>query len=154
MTLEERQVLKSEYKTIAEFLGYEYFPYSNTKGIQEKEYPGWFKPMCLPSLKHGENLFRLYMYKSPCFICRKTIDLDFDRDWGRLMSAVEKIESIRDQRYGRFIVSISEDGCAIQSTNKTKETNYSKSYIVKDNKKRAVYQSVLLFIEWYNKNLK
>lgn len=80
-------------------------------------------------------------------------ETEFDKNWNKLMQAVEKIESIRHQKYGRFIVTISEDTCLIRSTNVTKNDIYSKLYVSRDNKIRAVYESCLLFVKFWN-NLK
>jgi hypothetical protein len=70
--------------------------------------------------------------------------------WQGLMRIVSKIESLESQKFGRFIVQIYDDCCTIQATNRTKENTYSKLYCSKD-KKNSVYQSILLFLEWYNK---
>ena len=151
MTLEERNQLREEYKTIASFMGYEHFPFSNNGTIQNKEYPGWFKPV---KLSNDMGEFRLYVYKSPCFVARKTLDLDFKHNWEMLMKVVGKIEKIQHQKYGRFKVKIEDDSCLIQSTLKGKESTYSKVYVSPNNKKQAVYESCLMFVEWYNSNIR
>ena len=79
--------------------------------------------------------------------------LNFNKDWNKLLEVVEKIESIRHQKYGRFIVTIAEDTCLIRSTNITKNDIYSKLYVSKNNKIGAVYESCLLFVKFWN-NLK
>ena len=77
-------------------------------------------------------------------------ETDFDKNWNKLMQAVEKIESIRHQKYGRFIVTIAEDTCLIRSTNVTKNDVYSKMYCTKGNKLNSVYNSCLMFVEFWN----
>ena len=76
--------------------------------------------------------------------------VNFSDDWNKLLEVVEKIESIRHQKYGRFIVTISEDTCLIRSTNITKNDIYSKMYVSKNNKIGAVYESCLLFLKFWN----
>lgn len=73
------------------------------------------------------------------------------QDWDNLMLIVNHIESIESQRWGRFIVTIKDDCCSIQATNRTKEGTYSKSYCSGD-KFNSVEKSVEMFFEWYNKN--
>lgn len=149
-----KEQLKIEYKIIAKFLGYTYFPYSNEKGVQNKEYPGWFNTsMC--DLKHPETgeCVRILGYKGNSYICRNTIGLNFKFDWNMLMKVVKFIETIKNTKYGGFNVIIEGDNCLIQSRNKTKSSAYSKSYLGNGNKLNAVYYSCLMFIEWYNENI-
>lgn len=81
------------------------------------------------------------------------VDVDFDtvkKDWNKLMGVVLKIESLNHQKFGKFKVIISDDCCTIQATNRTKENTYNKTYCSKT-KINSVYESVLLFLDWYNK---
>jgi len=70
-------------------------------------------------------------------------------DWNYLMKVVEKIESLQNQKFGKFKVIIQDDGCTIQATNRTKENTYSKSYY-SESKINSVIKSIELFIEWFN----
>ena len=72
-------------------------------------------------------------------------------DWAYLIRLVEHIESMESQKFGKFKVMIQGDGCTIQATNRTKENTYSKSYY-SSTKSKAVYESLILFIEWFNQN--
>ena len=89
-------------------------------------------------------------YKNSNYIVRKTQDLNFSSDWNKILKVVEKIESIRNQKYGRFKVTIVDDCCLIQATNSSKSDTYSKSYCTKGNKLNSVYNSCLMFVEFWN----
>lgn len=78
-------------------------------------------------------------------------DNELPSDWNLLGKLVGEIEAIRSQRWGRFIVTIKDDCCSIQATNRTKEGTYSKSYCSGD-KFNSVDKSVKMFFEWYNKD--
>ena len=82
------------------------------------------------------------------------LDLNFRYDWNKLMEVVSFIEEIKNVKYGGFKVIIEKDYCLIQSLNKSKSSAYSKSYWSNGNKMNAVYNSCLMFIEWYNENVK
>lgn len=69
-----------------------------------------------------------------------------DSSWEEIMEAVEAVERMSSTKYGRFIVTIKEDCCLIQSTNKTKESSYSRMMCLK-NKKESVVESLKPFFE-------
>ena len=129
--------LKEGYKLIAEFMEYIYIPHTDTSDDD----PGWYKKI------NSEN--PRYSHKSPGYISRNTLSLNFRHDWGNLMRVILKIESLNHQKFGRFLVNISDDCCTIQATNRTKENTYNKTYCSKT-KINSVYESVLLFLDWYN----
>ena len=83
---------------------------------------------------------------------QSSVIVSFENNWNRIMTVVEKIESIQNQRYGRFQVTIKDDCCLIQATNSGKDDTYSKMYCTKGNKINSVYNSCLMFVEWYNNN--
>ena len=122
--------LPEEYKKIADFMGYTYRNPDKTNGVV---IPGWYFSEDLNS-----------------WICKGTRDLKFKYSWQELMRVVLKIESLKSQRFGGFKVIIHEDVCTIQAHERKKENTYSKTYASKT-KINSVYQSVLLFIDWYNK---
>ena len=70
-------------------------------------------------------------------------------NWDDLMLQVENIESIKDQRYGRFIVTIKEDICLIESTRKSK-SSYTAFKSEKGSKYDVVSATVQDFLNWYN----
>lgn len=80
-------------------------------------------------------------------------ETNYSLDWNHLMEIVEKIESLPSQRYGGYSVTIFQNKCTIQTWARTKESGYSRTYQTEDSKRKlkAVYESCLLFIEWYNK---
>lgn len=124
-------VLKDQYKKIAEFMGYFYVSHNEGSDLG----PGWYYS------KHPKN----------GFICRNTKTLNFKYDWQMLMRVVLKIEALVSQRFGGFKVTIIDDCCTIQANLRRKENTYSKSYCSKT-KLNSVYESVILFIDWYNSN--
>ena len=134
MTTEESKIQKENYRLLANFLGWHHLPIT-----ENQVNGGWYY-----------NDKWLSNYKNSNYINRKTQDLNFSSDWNKLLKVVEKIESIRHQKYGRFIVTISEDTCLIRSTNITKNDIYSKLYVSRNNKIRAVYESCLLFVKFWN----
>ena len=147
--------LKQEYKVIAEFLGYTYFPYSNEKGVQNKEYPGWFDTSQY-DFKHPltKQEVRIFGHKSKSYICRHTIGLNFKFDWNMIMKVVNHIEKLENTKHGGFKVLIDRDCCLIQSRNRTKSSGYSKSYCGNGNKFVAVYYACLEFVRWFIENIK
>lgn len=82
----------------------------------------------------------------------EALSLNFRHDWNSLMRVVDRIEKLESQKFGGFHVHIDKDCVLIQAKNRTKESTYSKMYCGNKDKKKAVYESVLLFIEFWNKN--
>lgn len=117
-----------EYKLLADFMGWGYD--ASKDGIGRE---GWF----------DENTF----------VVNDILDMEFNSDWNMLMKVIDKIESIKHQKYGRFTVDIENDCCKISATNRTKETTYNKTYCVSGNKLKSAYNAVIMFIEWYNTNI-
>ena len=144
MDKETRNKLREEYKLIADFLGWRYIPVNFDSDT--KLCTGWHKPILMrggapPTLYVGE--------KNPGFVVRKTLDLNFRYDWRMLMEIVLFIESIEDKKHGGFRVIIDSDCCTISSKLKSKETSYSTTFCSKGGKKKAIYESILLFINFY-----
>ena len=146
MNRDDKAILREEYKLIAEFLGWHYFPY-NLDG-DSKLWAGWHKAVKVKT-EDPPKLGVVVRGKNPGFITRKTLDLNFRYDWGKLMEVVEFIESLEDRKHGGFRVIIDSDCCTITSKLKSKETSYNTSYCSKGDKKKAVYESILLFINFY-----
>ena len=152
--MQQQTEIEKEYEYIAKFLGYTYFPYSDKKTVQFKEYPGWFNTVNCTNSDNSNNQDRVFTYTSKAYVCRTTSDLNFRNDYNQLLKIVEYIEKLQDRRHGGFKVIIDDDCCLIHSKNKTKiGIAYSKMYCGKNDKKEAIYQSCLMFIGWYNKPL-
>ena len=145
MNKDDKARLREEYKLIAEFLGWHYIPYDAES--DSKLWAGWHKAVKV----NTEDTLELGVVrgKNPGFITRKTLDLNFRYDWGKLMEVVLFIESLEDRKHGGFKVIIDSDCCTISSKLKSKETSYNTSYCSKGDKKKAVYESILLFINFY-----
>ena len=145
MDKEARNRLREEYKLIAEFLGWHYIPYDVES--DSKLWAGWHKAVKV----NTEDTLELGVVrgKNPGFITRKTLDLNFRYDWRSLMEVVLFIESLEDRKHGGFRVIIDSDCCTISSKLKSKEISYNTSYCSKGDKKKAVYESILLFINFY-----
>ena len=141
---EERRKLREEYKIIADFIGWFYVPLNVENNL--KYTAGWHKPI---SIREGEPPILCVREKNCGFITRKTLDLNFRYDWRMIMKVVSFIEEINDKKHGGFKVIIDSDCCTICSKLKTKETSYSRTYCSKGDKKKAVYESILLFINFY-----
>ena len=101
-----------------------------------------------------KNIIKFDSKVSPCYVTRKILDLNFRYDWNKLMEVVNFIEEIKNAKYGGFKVIIERDCCLIQSLNRSKSSAYSKSYCDDGSKINTVYNSCLMFIEWYNENVK
>lgn len=69
--------------------------------------------------------------------------------WDDVMSKVEYIESIKDQKYGRFVVTIKSDICIIESIRRSKNSFKAFKSIGSD-KYDAVYRTVEDFLNWYD----
>ena len=69
--------------------------------------------------------------------------------WDDVMSKIEYIESIRDQRYERFVVTIKDDICIIETTRKSK-SSFKAFKTIGFNKYDAVTRTVEDFLNWYN----
>ena len=145
MNKDDKVRLREEYKLIAEFLGWHYIPYDAES--DSKLWAGWHKTVKV----NTEDTLELGVVrgKNPGFITRKTLDLNFRYDWRNLMEVVVFIESLEDRKHGGFKVIIDSDCCTISSKLKSKETSYNTSYCSKGDKKKAVYESILLFINFY-----
>ena len=145
MNKDDKARLREEYKLIAEFLGWHYIPYNPES--DSKLWAGWHKAVKV----NTEDTLELGIVrgKNPGFITRKTLDLNFRYDWGKLMEVVLFIESLEDRKHGGFKVIIDSDCCTLFSKLKSKETSYSRTYCSKGDKKKAVYESILLFINFY-----
>lgn len=145
MNKDDKARLREEYKLIAEFLGWHYIPYNPES--DSKLWAGWHKAVKV----NTEDTLELGIVrgKNPGFITRKTLDLNFRYDWGKLMEVVLFIESLEDRKHGGFRVIIDSDCCTLFSKLKSKETSYSRTYCSKGDKKKAVYESILLFINFY-----
>jgi hypothetical protein len=79
-------------------------------------------------------------------------DLIFHESWDWLMSVVEKIESIHDDFHGYFGCHIISNGCTISGTKlKPGVVNAYFDQIYSDTKIQSVWQAVVGFIKWYNK---
>ena len=145
MNKDDKARLREEYKLIAEFLGWHYIPYDAER--DSKLWAGWHKAVKV----NTEDTLELGVVrgKNPGFITRKTLDLNFRYDWGKLMEVVLFIESLEDRKHGGFKVIIDSDCCTISSKFKSKETSYNTACCSKGDKKKAVYESILLFINFY-----
>ena len=145
MDKEARNKLREEYKLIADFLGWHYIPYDVDS--DSKLWAGWHKAVKV----NTEDTLELGVVggKNPGFITRKTLDLNFRYNWGKLMEVVLFIENLEDRKHGGFKVIIDSDCCTISSKFKSKETSYNTAYCSKGDKKKAVYESILLFINFY-----
>ena len=145
MNKDDKARLREEYKLIAEFLGWHYIPYDAESDL--KLWAGWHKAVKV----NTEDTLELGVVrgKNPGFITRKTLDLNFRYDWGKLMEVVLFIESLEDRKHGGFKVIIDSDCCTISSKFKSKETSYNTACCSKGDKKKAVYESILLFINFY-----
>lgn len=141
MSSEQTNKLREEYKLIAEFLG---FTYSDS--TEKDKDPGWYRS---PENNGREQELLYYSKTSPLFITRKTLQLNFRHSWDRLMLVVERIEALKHQRYGGFKVTIEQDSCIIKDKNNVKVQGYHR-LTNRDTKKKATYDAVVSFIEFWN----
>lgn len=131
--------VKTENELIAEFMGYQYFPYKD----EEKGWlHGWIKPEV--NRKMGGIAYKV---QHDLLLCRRKDDLKYHVNWDWLMPVVEKIESTQRSTllYGgianlkpyffRIAGSFSGD-FETEASGKTRI--------------EAVYKAVLKFILWYN----
>jgi hypothetical protein len=120
--------MEEKIKTIAIFMGL----FQDDKGFWGFDYtPNHLR--C-----HSDRIKDIYQY---------------DRDWNQLMEVVEKIENLgmstRD-----FTVKISYDICSIDFTDHNKRNDIPlifKRSVNQRNKIEAVYEAVVKFINFYNK---
>lgn len=76
--------------------------------------------------------------------------------WSYLMDLVEEIESINDDKYGRFSVHIYSNVCCIQST-RTDPFHKLPLYMsdpnaILNSKIESTYYNVVSFIKWYTQH--
>ena len=141
---EVRNKLRREYKMIADFIGWHYVPFNANDNIRHTA--GWYKPI---SIDENKAPVLFVGSKNPGFITRKTLDLNFRYNWEMLMQVVTFIEGIEDKKHGGFKVIIDSDCCTVQSKLKAKETSYSRTHCSKGDKRKAIYESILAFINFY-----
>ena len=140
----DKNKLKQEYKLLADFTGYRYLEVGEKSKILD---PGWYRLQELEKIMHEKIAIDYY-------VCRNTLDLRFRYDFNMIMRVVTKIESLTSQRFDGFTVHIDGDCCLIQSKRRSKVSGYSKMYCGNGDKLSAVYESCVLFIEWYKTNNK
>ena len=146
MNKDDKVRLREEYKLIAEFLGWHYIPYDAES--DSKLWAGWHKAVKV-NTEDPPKLGVVVGSKNPGFITRKTLDLNFRYNWEMLMQVVTFIEGIEDKKHGGFKFIIDSDCCTVQSKLKTKESSYSRTYCSKGDKRKAIYESMLAFINFY-----
>jgi hypothetical protein len=110
-----------------------------------------------------------YVYYAPCWNhpiidgAKTENDFDYASNWNSLMEVVEKIESIRDEEYGKFSVSIRSNTCDIHSSHLWKVVQgidpnapayMSDCNAIFPTKLESTYYNVVRFVEWYNELLK
>ena len=137
----DKNKLKQEYKLLADFLDYRYGELQDKTDILD---PGWYRVQAV------DKMFRKMAVDY--YVCRNTLDLRFRYDFNMIMRVVSKIESLPSQRFDGFTVHIDGDCCLIQSKRRSKVSGYSKMYCGNGNKLSAIYESCVLFIEWYKTN--
>lgn len=75
-------------------------------------------------------------------------ELEFHKSWNWLMPVVKKIESLDKIEGCKYLVTICSDVCRIDTVNDEITWKRGSTKIL------AVYQAVIKFIEWYNKENK
>ena len=140
----DKNKLKQEYKLLADFLGYRFLELQEKTKILD---PGWYRVQALEKIMHEKIALDYY-------VCRNTLGLAFRYDFNILMRVVSKIEKLESQRFGGFTVHIDGDCCLIQSKRRSKSSGYSKMYCGNGSKLSAIYESCVLFVEWYKTNNK
>jgi len=109
---------------IAEFMGYEYIPYSGNFPTRK---PGWWKK--------GTYSEKLTKVNSNNMLCRRHVQLKYNCSWDWLMPVVEKIESLN------YEVSIGSGSfCKVDEIEVKSETKLLAAYI-------AVISFIILFNE-------
>lgn len=138
MTKVKNQILKEEYKLLADFAGYVYIPFENPK----QDFLGWY-------WKDPKKVFKDYdtipkhnkivtSVINKIYLCRKTLDLMFRYDFNRIMRIVDVIEGM-----GAKVV-ISGNSCLIEYEDKYyKEINTI-------TKLESIYDSCVYFVKWFN----
>jgi len=85
--------------------------------------------------------------------CLSINSFEFNSDWSWLMFVVEKIENIKDEDgCYMYTLEMGRDYCTISRNTFKKEYLFSSSTY--NNKKISVYNTVVKFIKWFNKNNK
>lgn len=146
-------------KIIAQFMGYEYFPFDETKMQTLNDVPldqmnGWHRP----SLGHYK-IDGWYLY-------RTHNELRYHRDWNWLMTVLDKIENIADVEISIRGWRTEIDGqekqiknCIIRVPDRNGERDFEtggwEDYLFSiihgdDTKILATYKCVVEFIKWYN----
>lgn len=100
-------------------------------------------------ISEGNKLIREFMEHGG-----KAVKYNYHSSWTCLMLVVEKIESIKDDVYGRFAVHIYSNVCCIQST-KTDPFHKLPLYMsdpnaILNSKIESTYYNVVSFIKWHN----
>ena len=147
--------MKTDNELIAEFMGYEYFPYRD----DEK---GWLHGWMHPNVnrKFGEHARKIAQSRGT-FLCRNHGQLRYSTSWDWLMPVVEKIEEMNyvvqisawpDRKYsrGKLMESWVERRCKIEDEHSDgDEPPYGFGYST-DSKIESVYKAIVEFIKWYN----
>lgn len=83
-------------------------------------------------------------------------NFDYHSSWDGIMTVVDNIELIEDERYGRFAVHIYSNACSIEST-QTDFRHKLPLYISDPNailntKIESTWYNVVSFIKWYSQH--
>lgn len=122
-------------KLIAEFLGYKYYPHSDT----EKQ-PGWK----LHDLKMIPKLVNMYPEGKGIYLCRRHDGLRFFNSWDWLMLAVDKIEELT------YRFTISSTFVRVHTCKTSWDDSDEYNCIVFEGKLKCTWYGVVEFIKWYN----
>jgi hypothetical protein len=121
-------------KLIAQFMGLENY---STDNVIEEDKLRWV-------LESDINKYKSVLSK----------ELKYDSDWNYLMPVIEKIEKLKieDQIEAGFVTIWSrKDGCTIEYK-MYESSDFYVSTKVTTTKIKAVYDTVVQFIKWYNLN--
>lgn len=82
--------------------------------------------------------------------------LRYHKSWDWKMSVVEKIETIEDDKYGRFVIHIYSNACSIQSI-KQHPIDLLPLYMsdpnaILDTKIESTWYNIVSFIKWYSQH--
>ena len=132
--MSEQEILEGN-KLIAQFMGYKYIPFDETK---PKNSPvGWWK----------DNRVGIINKIEKNYLCRKHTDLNYYSSWNWLMPVVEKIDDMKDVRVNDITIGVT--STIIYARSKTnsffKQQNHSGETRIE-----RTYNAVIEFIKWYN----
>lgn len=133
--MKNKSILEEKYELLAKFCGFVYYPFNE----KNQKFLGWY----VGDVKKKH----FFKFAKKAYICRKTVELNFEHDYNMIFKVVKIIESSGD-----FKVRIEKNYCSIICLNNN--ITFDNIIISSMSKIKSIFIACVNFVEWYNLNIK